>query len=225
MSKLTVKPGPPCPQCGKPMTCATDQTTEWWMCVEHGRQPMTPPQPIAESELCPFCGIVPETKQAMESGGIWTDHVYHQGGKNCVLGGHWFTLKKWNTRHPITPTANTKEIAERLADSIMRKAEAMSDSFDYSTSLEPAIAAMLESAITEALAEKEGELTNIYSKLRQSIYCHEEAEKQLTAEREKVAKLRITLRKAHDAMFSWFSSEYANHPLSLEVSQALAPEK
>lgn len=35
------------------------------------------------------------------------------------------------------------------------------------------------------------------------------------------ALLRTALKKAHGAMFSWFSSEYAAHPLSAEVSEVL----
>lgn len=41
----------------------------------------------------------------------------------------------------------------------------------------------------------------------------------------RIAELEEALKKAHDAMVSWFSSEYANHPLSLEVAAALAGEK
>lgn len=33
--------------------------------------------------------------------------------------------------------------------------------------------------------------------------------------------LRAALTKAHDAMFSWHSSEYASHPLCKEVYEAL----
>lgn len=36
MSKLNVKPGPPCPACSKPMFCATNGKSEWWMCADHG---------------------------------------------------------------------------------------------------------------------------------------------------------------------------------------------
>lgn len=93
-------------------------------------------------------------------------------------------------RAQSAPTANTKENAERLADSIMRKAEAMSDSFDYSTSLEPAIAAMLESAITEALAEKERELRE----LRGAIACHEISPEAVRELRNAVAKSSVIPR-------------------------------
>lgn len=43
----------------------------------------------------------------------------------------------------------------------------------------------------------------------------------LTATQNEVDRLRALLKKAHDAMFSWHSSEYAAHPLSIEVSKGL----
>lgn len=47
-----------------------------------------------------------------------------------------------------------------------------------------------------------------------------QADKIAEMERE-VLRLRQVLKKAHDAMFSWYSSEYASHPLSQEVSKEL----
>lgn len=70
MSKLTVKPGPPCPQCGKPMACATDQKTEWWMCVEHGRQEvfmqLGDAAPQASITQNAACEIKPQMKAKLE---------------------------------------------------------------------------------------------------------------------------------------------------------------
>ncbi len=38
---------------------------------------------------------------------------------------------------------------------------------------------------------------------------------------QKIAALRTALSKAHDAMCSWFSSEYAAHPISKQIRDAL----
>lgn len=44
---------------------------------------------------------------------------------------------------------------------------------------------------------------------------------ELSSLRAKNERLRGALKKAHNAMFSWFSSEYAEHPLSVEVRKEL----
>lgn len=40
--------------------------------------------------------------------------------------------------------------------------------------------------------------------------------------RAQIATYYLGLKKAHDAMFNWHSSEYADHPLSHEVGKLLA---
>jgi hypothetical protein len=47
---------------------------------------------------CPFCGSEMSREQRSNRSGnlIWM--AYHPGGKNCILGGMNFDIKKWNTR-------------------------------------------------------------------------------------------------------------------------------
>lgn len=98
-------------------------------------------------------------------------------------------------------------------------------------------------AITEALKEKEKELAQTCDSLASAMMKFTNAQLQLTASQErerklreaivklkvdrtallqKFIRLRIALRKAHGMMFSWFSSEYANHPATQEISAVLA---
>jgi uncharacterized coiled-coil DUF342 family protein len=64
-----------------------------------------------------------------------------------------------------------------------------------------------------------------FQKIKQRVEELEKERDELKVSRlnagQKIAALRTALSKAHDAMCSWFSSEYAAHPISKQIRDAL----
>lgn len=135
---------------------------------------------IAENELlpCPFCGE--KAREFIEDGYLQIFCVCSPEpccSEDTKKVSRDELVKQWNTRHPITPRENTKEIAERLADLACGE-----KTFANNT----AIRVVAERVITEALAEKEKHLTRALEGRKQFL-------EQLTAERGNSAGLRVTL--------------------------------
>lgn len=99
MSKLTVKPGPPCPQCGKPMACATDQQTEWWMCVEHGRQ---------EPPTLPYKVFLTPDSGEMQADPDGSPHCPDCGGPVMKCGIDLYKCRKCGEGWTMTPCPSNK---------------------------------------------------------------------------------------------------------------------
>ncbi len=84
-----------------------------------------------------------------------------------------------------------------------------------------------QAAITVALRERDEareelkRVTEKYLKDEEMVNVVDWRSRCFTAEH-RVEELTEALRKAHDAMQSWFSSEYLSHPISREVGAALA---
>ncbi len=61
-------------------------------------------------ELCPFCGVDMSREQRFGRGGALEWMAYHPGGRNCILGGMNFDIKKWNTRPDSKPSFSHQDM-------------------------------------------------------------------------------------------------------------------
>lgn len=83
---------------------------------------------MSELKTCPFCGIAMRVEQYPKIGKARVEMrkmAYHPGGKNCILGGMVFDIKKWNT----LPESTT--LCQPSGDSDSQPSDTLSNTTQY----------------------------------------------------------------------------------------------